>query len=318
MKIDRINATILKELLKDGRKNFTDIAQQCNVSKEVIANRYKQMKKQGIIVGATIHNSCACYNSNFIVSFDIYTQLHKADYVTKLLNDLANLIEVYPEGVNPNLCAIFTVKTMQEIEQTKQSIKQLPYVLEVEAQVWLGMCNKPDNLSVLANAVTRENEENKSKENNHIEIDEIDKFLIEKLVTNGRTPFSNISKELGISTDTVTRRYEKLKRNRDIKPVIQINPLKIGYRAFALFKLSFSQDNLSRSVEAISLSPDINFIHKTSGKFDCIASLMIKDIDQFVGFKEQILGINNLTNWEISVSRLFPVWPLRREFLSTF
>ena len=52
------------------------------------------------------------------------------------------------------------------------------------------------------------------------------------------------------------------------------------------------------------MSPDINFIHKTSGKFDCIASLMIKDIDQFVGFKEQILKINSLTNWEISVSRL--------------
>ena len=32
---------------------------------------------------------------------------------------------------------------------------------------------------------------------------------------------------------------ERLNRNRDIKPVIQINPLKIGYRAFALFKLSF-------------------------------------------------------------------------------
>ncbi len=318
MKIDRINATILKELLKDGRKSFTAIAQQSNVSKEVIANRYKQMKKQGIIVGATIQNSCACYNSNFVATFNIYTQLHKADYVIKLLNDAANVIEVYPEGVNPNLSAVFTVKTMQEIEQTKQSIKQLPYVLEVEAQVWLGMCNNPDNLSVLANAVAGENDQSTDKEINRIEIDDIDKFIIEKLVTNGRTPFCNISKELGISTDTVIRRYGKLKRNKDIKPVIQINPSKIGYRAFALFKLSFSQDNLSRSVEAISQSPDINFIHKTSGKFDCIASLMIRDIDQFVGFKEQILAINNLTNWEISVSRLFPVWPLRREFLSTF
>ena len=169
MKIDRINATILKELLKDGRKSFTAIAQQCNVSKEVIANRYKQMKKQGIIVGATIQNSCACYNSNFVATFNIYTQLHKADYVTKLLNDAANVIEVYPEGVNPNLSAVFTVKTMQEIEQTKQSIKQLPYVLEVEAQVWLGMCNNPDNLSVLANAVAGENDKATDKEINRIE-----------------------------------------------------------------------------------------------------------------------------------------------------
>ena len=320
MKIDRINATILKELLKNGRKSFTDIAQQCNVSKEVIANRYKQMKKQGIIIGATIQNSCSCYNNNFVASFNVYTQLHKADYVTKLLNEAPNVIEVYPEGVNPNLSAVFTVKTMQELEQTKQAIKQLPHVLEVEAQVWLGMRNIPENLSVLAIAETEENNDKTTtpKQVSHGIIDEIDKILIEKLVTNGRTPFSNISKELGISTDTVTRRYERLNRNRDIKAVIQINPLKIGYRAFALFKLSFVQDNLTNSIEAISMSPDINFIHKTSGKFDCIASLMIKDIDQFVGFKEQILKINSLTNWEISVSRLFPVWPLRREFISTF
>ncbi|HLN89742.1 MAG TPA: Lrp/AsnC family transcriptional regulator, partial [Candidatus Binatia bacterium] len=49
-----IDVTILQELLKDGRKSFTTIAKECNTSKDVIWNHYRELKKAGIIVGATI------------------------------------------------------------------------------------------------------------------------------------------------------------------------------------------------------------------------------------------------------------------------
>ncbi len=142
--------------------------------------------------------------------------------------------------------------------------------------------------------------------------------VIEKLATDARMPFSKIAKELKVSTDTVARRYERLNQNDDLKAVIQINPTKIGYRAFAIFDLMFSQERLQDSLEALSRIPDINFIHKISGKFDCVASLIIKDIDQFTSVQEQILHLPGLTNMIVSTSKLFTVWPMRREFISTF
>ncbi len=319
MKLDRVNAIILKELLKDGRKTFTEIAQQCGESMEVVANRYRQMKKQGIIVGATVHNSCACYDSSFVVDFNVNTRPHKYDVATKLLRDFPNVIAVYPVGMNPNLNSVFTIKSIQELERTKQAIKELPDVLEVDTDIWIGTRNTPHNLSALnIGEIPHTETSNILKQNNYPQLDEIDKYIMEKLVVDSRIPFSRIAGELKISTDTVSKRYERLKKNNHLKAVIRIDPTKIGYKAFAIFKMTFSEDSLAKSIETLSLMQDFNFIHKVSGKFDCMASLMIRDIDQFTDVQEKILNMNYMTNIEIGVAKIFNAWPLPREFISTF
>jgi len=319
MKIDRLNATILKELLIDARKTFTEIAQQCGESMEVIASRYRQMKKQGIIVGATIQNSCACYDSNFVAAFNVYTRPHKTAAAKKLLSDFPNVIGVYPFGIDPSLFnAVFALKSIPELERNRQAIKRLPEVLEVDPQLWVGIRNTPENLSILDIGATAKTENNKPKENSYRQIDEIDKYIIEKLVVDSRTPFSKIAEKLKISTDTVSKRYEKLKQNNHVRPVIQINPVKVGYPAYAFFMMQFSEDHLNKSLEALSAMPDINLIHKIGGKFDCWATLMIKDIDQFTTEQEKILHLDHLTKVEVTVHKIFDVWPLPREFISTF
>ena len=320
MKIDQVNALILKELLIDARKSFTDISQICGESKEVIANRFRQMKNQGIIVGATIQNSCACYDSNFVAAFQIYTRRRKVDEAYQLLKTFPNIIEVYPAGINPNLNTVFTIKSIAELEYTRQALKELPGALDVETEIWVGMRNNPNNLSILNDGRHLKLEDLKAnpKREDYPQIDEIDKAILEKLVDDSRVPFSKIAAELRISTDTVSKRYERLKLNNHVKPVIRVNPLKIGYRAFALFKLSFSEDSLNSSIDALSVIPDFNFIHKISGKHDCWASLMIKDIDQFTAVQGQILEMENLNHMEFSVSKLFSAWPLPREFTSSF
>jgi len=319
MKIDKLNAVILQELLKDGRKTFTEIAQQCGESMEVVANRYRQMKKQGIIVGATIQNSCACYDGNFVTAFYVSTRSSKSDVIAELLRDFPNITGVYPSALNPRLHAIFTLKSIAELERTKQAIKELPDVLDVDPQIWVGVRNTPHNLSVLgAGASPRPEGETFPKKITYPHVDEIDKYIIEKLVIDSRTPFSKIAEELKISTDTVSKRYERLKENHHVRPVIQINPIKIGYNAFALFRLTFSKDSLANNIEELMSMPDFNLIHKISGKYDCWASLMIKDINQFTSVQEKIHQMSNLTYFEVSVSRIFSVWPLQREFISTF
>jgi len=320
MKIDQINAVILKELLMDARKSFTDIAQISGESKEVIANRFRQMQKQGIIVGATTQNSCACYDSNFAAAFHIYTRTRNPEEAVQLLKTFPNIIEVYPAGINPNLNTVFTIKSIAELEQTRQALKELPDALDVETEIWVGMRNNPHNLSLLNNGEPLRIEDLKvnPKREDYPQIDEIDRAIHEKLVVDSRMAFSRIASELGISTDTVSKRYERLKLNNHIKSVIRINPKKIGYNAFALFRLSFSEDSLNSSIDAISVVPDFNFMHKISGKYDCWASLMVKDINQLTSVQEQILEMEHLTNMEVSVSKLFCAWPLPREFTSTF
>jgi len=320
--IDNVNAIILKELLKDGRKSFTEIAKKCNTSKDVIAKRYKKMENKGIIVGTTIQNSPACYGGHFIVAIDIDVEPKREEQVLPLAYKIPKVVQVFCTGHNQSLSILVVLRKMEELELIKHSIKGLPFLLRMDIRVWMGIQNIPENLSILKeDKVDKEGNEKgvAIQKNDEAKIDEIDKAIIEKLSVYGRMPFKKIAEELKVSTDTIIRRYEKLRRNGDLKVVAQINPTKIGYHAFVIFNIAFSQENLPETIiQALSKIPDINIIVKTSGSFDYMISLLIRDIQQFVATQEIITSMPGVTNMKTSVGKLFECWPIPREFISSF
>jgi hypothetical protein len=73
-------------------------------------------------------------------------------------------------------------------------------------------------------------------------------------------------------------------------------------------------ESLANPVEYLAGMSDINFIMKTSGNFNVTLSLMIKDINQFTRFQEQIANLSDVTRMEVNAQKLFNVWPMKREF----
>ncbi len=85
--VSAIDAKILKDLLKDGRKNFTEIAKECGETKSTIWKRYTKMKKAGIITGATIQLNYTSfgYDAVGIIQFNTEPRLvdHAVEYCKK-------------------------------------------------------------------------------------------------------------------------------------------------------------------------------------------------------------------------------------------
>ncbi|MCL4429596.1 MAG: Lrp/AsnC family transcriptional regulator, partial [Chloroflexi bacterium] len=281
-----------------------------------------KMEKKGIIVGATIQNSYTCYQGKFVATILINVQRGKLDCAIASISKIPHVFHVYSRIANHAVAAIVILESIEELEQVKQTIKRLPFILAVDVRVWIGQRTTPENLSVLniqepvaKKGLKKESEPEKKADT---KIDEIDTKIIEKLAADGRVAFEKIAKPLGVSTDTVLRRYERLRENGNLKVVIQINPTKIGYYAYAIFNVSFSHETLDSNTEIIAKIQDINFITKMSGSYDYAFSLMIKDINQFVDIQEQIASLPGLMKMEVGVDRMFTVWPLQREFISTF
>jgi DNA-binding Lrp family transcriptional regulator len=316
--IDQLNAKILKDLLKDGRKTFTQIAKDCNTSKDVVTKRYKQMKNAGIIVGATVHNSPACYGANLVAGIYLKIKPNKEKQVLELVYKIPQFLYVYNIGIHPGLAALLIMKNIEELEEIKQLIKKMPYILGFEIIVLLGIRTSPENLSILSSQDDPTEKDKIVIRKRKTKIDKIDTEIIEKLAINGRATFKEISKELKVSTDTISKRYAKLKQNGDLKAVIQIDPTKIGYSAFAIFNLAFSEENSPNHILDLAQIPDVNFVIKTSGNFDFMLSLMISNMQQLIAVQEQIASTSGLIDMQITLGRLFNVWPLPREFTSTF
>ncbi len=312
MKIDELNLRILHALLKDGRKSFAEIAKENNTSKDVIAKRFKQMKTKGIILGATIQNSAICYNANLVANLLIRVQRGKIKCTMEEVSKIPNVIHVYPSIIRQAVNTEIILKNIEELESLQKLIYNFPFVLEIETAIWMGKRNLPENLSIFN--VTRtmidkpiENLNNNPHLNkvNQPEIDEIDKTIIEKLALNGRMPFEGIAKLLQVSTETVARRYEKLRQNGYLKVVIQIDPTKIGYYAFALFQLSFSKGVLAETIEKLSLTPDVNFIVKATGYFDLAFTFMIRDINHFLEVQDQMVTLPHWQIWRFTYQKCF-------------
>lgn len=323
-KIDEIDAKILKDLLKDGRKEFTEIAREAQVSKDVIWQHYTNLKKEGIIVGATIQLNYAALGFNVAASFFVDVPAHQRQQVIEQLRKIPGLYDAYRWGSHSRLWAVSDLMKAEQIDQVKQLIKKLPSVLRLEVEVWTGSKDMPENLSVLTDKISSDTEKREIQTKNRIEknvgkIDEIDRQIIEKLAVNGRASFNDIGKELGISTSTAIRRYNDLKRNGVIRTLIQINPIRIGYPITACFRLTVdSQGDLTSIAEKIAKIPDVVGILKTTGTYDLTMITEIKNFEHFVALETEIANIDGVREMDTPALNQFPVLPYSREHISTF
>ncbi len=322
--IDHIDAIIIKELLIDGRRNFTEIAKECKLSKSMIQKRYKELKNAGIIVGATIQLDYPSFGYNAVGNILFKVEPKQADQIVEDVKKIPNIHAAWRTARTSEINAVATMESLKKLENIKESIRKIPSVLELRTYIWTGIRNIRENLAIapqqMPNKMNTTNEHVTHKSiRTESKTDQTDKRIIEKLAVNGRISFRKLAKELAISTDTVARRYEKLKRNGTIKVLIQLDTAKIGYHGYATFYIAFvSQSSLISMVENLCKIPDIVLIIQTSGSFDLLVEAMIRDLDQLLFLQDNIASMPGVARNEMHLSRPTAVFPTPREYISTF
>jgi DNA-binding Lrp family transcriptional regulator len=322
--IDHIDAIIIKELLIDGRRNFTEIAEECKLPKSMIQKRYRELKNAGIIVGATVQLDYPSFGYNAVGNIVFKVEPQQADQIVEDVKKIPNIHNAWRTARTSEINAVVTMESLAKLETIKESIRKIPSVLELKTYIWTGIRNIRENLALTPLQTPNKMNTttgyviNKSRITGN-KTDQTDKRIIEKLAVNGRISFRKLAKELAISTDTVARRYEKLKKSGAIKVLIQLNTAKIGYHGFATFYIAFvSQSSLISMVENLCKIPDIVLIVQTSGSFDLLVEAMIKDLDHLLFLQDNISNMLGVARSEMHLSRPNDVFPTPREYISTF
>ena len=87
LQLDKIDVQILKHLRKDGRKSFTDIAEEMNTSVGTIRNRYNKLVENNILhIIGWIDPVNAGYNAYARVNINVKPTLLKNQVAEKLMN----------------------------------------------------------------------------------------------------------------------------------------------------------------------------------------------------------------------------------------
>jgi DNA-binding Lrp family transcriptional regulator len=317
--LEEIDIKILKILLKDGRTNFTNVARQCNVSKDVIWTHYKDLKKAGIIVGATIQFNFQKFGYNGFAMIMLNVESQDLSDVFGRVSTIPDVYAFRYYNSNYNIAAISTLKNLSDLERVKQIINKENKINEFKTQLWIDVRNIPENIL--------EDHENQNEyvnpqintKINPAKIDEIDLQIINALTINGRLAFRKIAQQIGTTTATVARRYEKLKENNFIKVSIQINFLEMGYQNILEISLALADQNEANEMaNKLSKIPGVTYLVKISGNYDMSVVALVKDCKNIVEISDQIIKIPNIKKMEATLRRLPAIWPGPRQFISTF
>jgi Lrp/AsnC family transcriptional regulator for asnA, asnC and gidA len=322
-KIDGIDAKILKDLLRDGRRNFSDIGEECGVSTNLIRKRFARMVKDGIIVGATVLVDYKCLNYMAIASLHLNVESQHVENALERLKQISNLLAIRQFNSRYGIRLIARLKSLQELERIKETIRLHNSVIDLRTYFWLDVRNTLENLSLgIAEGQNQKVSEKVSKTSGShkiITVDETDLAIVEKLSQNGRLSFRRLSEQIGMSTDTIIRRYERLVDSGCMKVTIQINPEKLGYCAILDFSIAFAfQQETDAILENLSKIPDVIIILKTSGDYDLHVTAMARDTEQQFRIQEEIAKIPNIARLETAARRIPSEWPTRTQHISTF
>jgi len=126
-----------------------------------------------------------------------------------------------------------------------------------------------------------------------IHLDEVDLQILDILIDNAKTPFTEIAKKLLISAGTVHVRVKKMEESGIIKgSTLILDYNNIGYSFIAYVGIYLSKTSQTRFVlNRLEEIPYVTVAHITTGKFNIFCKIRAKDT---IHAKELIFRIDDI------------------------
>lgn len=129
--IDETDETILRVLQNDARTPFKEIADHCNVSTDTVKNRFKMLKKKGIIRGTTIVLDPKKVGDGNLIMMGIKIVQPFSDSIIGMIKKIPGVCVVTRSIGEYNIETIFLLKDIEQIGSTKEAIEDFPQVKSV-------------------------------------------------------------------------------------------------------------------------------------------------------------------------------------------
>ena len=135
-------------------------------------------------------------------------------------------------------------------------------------------------------------------------IDETDHQILDMLIENTRTPFTDIAKKLQISAGTVHVRVKKMEEAGIITgSSLVLDYKKLGYSFIAYVGVFLHKTSQTQFVlERINEIPYVTVAHVTTGKFNIFCKIRAKDTSHAKEIIYKIDDIEGVTRTETMIS----------------
>ena len=130
-----------------------------------------------------------------------------------------------------------------------------------------------------------------------VKLDPVNRRVIEILQREGRTPFTSIARELGISEAAVRARVQRLTDAGVLDVVAVTNPLKLGFDVMALVGVQANSD-LGRVADVVSEWAETSYVVITSGSYDLLVEVVCEHNRHLLDVVQRLREIDGVKSTE--------------------
>jgi Lrp/AsnC family transcriptional regulator for asnA, asnC and gidA len=109
-------------------------------------------------------------------------------------------------------------------------------------------------------------------------VDELDRLILRALQKDGRTPFTQIARQAGVSETTIRKRYRSLTEAGIVRTVGIADPYALDFEAPAIIGVSVEPGKIDEVAGKLAGLPEVSYLVMTLGSFDLIAEVLCRDL----------------------------------------
>jgi Lrp/AsnC family transcriptional regulator for asnA, asnC and gidA len=121
-------------------------------------------------------------------------------------------------------------------------------------------------------------------------MDELDQLILQTLQEDGRTPFTQIAKQAGVSETTIRSRYHSLEEAGIVRTVAVVDPFALGFQAPAIIALSADAGMLDHVARTIAEFPEVSYLVMTLGSCDLTVEVFCRNLHHLTDLVTQRIG----------------------------
>ena len=135
-------------------------------------------------------------------------------------------------------------------------------------------------------------------------LDEVDHQILDMLIENARTPFTDIAKKLLVSAGTIHVRVKKMEEEGVIKgSTLTLNYEKMGYAFIAHIGIYLERTSMTQEfIESLRGISNVTVAYVTAGKFNIFCKIRAKNTEDAKNIIFQIDDIPGVNRTETMIS----------------
>ena len=115
-----------------------------------------------------------------------------------------------------------------------------------------------------------------------LDLDDIDRRLLERLAADGRASYAALAPEVGLSAPAVRLRVPRLVEHAVLQVVGVSDPAALGFAVQAMVAVQV-QGDVRRAADAIAEVENVIYLVLTSGEYDLLAEVACRTSDELLG-----------------------------------